>query len=124
MSEILDPKPSTAYPEEPAAAVWERMLEENADHILVLDKQQVVGVLSRHDLSGPAGGAHRRMGRRAGDLMRRDVVTVTPSTSVRAAAKRMRSRGIGCLPVVERGRVVGIVTVAHLLAVLEKTLKP
>jgi CBS domain-containing protein len=36
----------------------------------------------------------------------------------------MRSRGIGCLPVVERGRVVGIVTIAHLLAVLENTLKP
>jgi len=122
LSKILDARPATAFPEEPAGVVWERMREGNADHAVVLDKSGVVGVLSRHDLSGPSGGTHRRMGRRVADLMRRDVVTATPSTSVRVAAKRMRVHGVGCLPVMERGRLVGIVTVAHLLALLEKVL--
>jgi CBS domain-containing membrane protein len=54
--------------------------------------------------------------------MHEDVVTATPASSVRRAASLMRRRGIGCLPVVERDRLVGIVTVSQLLAVLERAL--
>jgi CBS domain-containing protein len=34
----------------------------------------------------------------------------------------MRRRGIGCLPIVERDRLVGLVTVSQLLGVLERAL--
>jgi CBS domain-containing protein len=34
----------------------------------------------------------------------------------------MRRRGVGCLPVVERHKLVGLVTVSQLLGVLERTL--
>jgi CBS domain-containing protein len=54
--------------------------------------------------------------------MRRDVVTATPAASVRGGSMRMRRCGVGCLPIVERGRLVGVVTASRLLAVLEKVL--
>ena len=47
-----------------------------------------------------------------------EVVTVTPDTSVRSAARLMRERKVGCLPVVQEGRLVGIVTTSDLLAIL------
>ena len=47
-----------------------------------------------------------------------EVVTVTPDTSVRSAARLMRERKVGCLPVVQEVRLVGIVTTADLLAIL------
>ena len=43
-------------------------------------------------------------------IMRRPVTTVTPDTSVRAAAALMKELGIGVLPVCENGQPIGIVT--------------
>jgi CBS domain-containing protein len=54
--------------------------------------------------------------------MRRDVSTTTPTTSVRRAAASMRRRHVGCLPVVTRKQLVGILTVSQLLRVLEQKL--
>jgi CBS domain-containing protein len=42
-------------------------------------------------------------------------VKARPEMAVRQAASLMRGWTIGCLPVVERGKLVGIVTVSDLL---------
>jgi CBS domain-containing protein len=39
-----------------------------------------------------------------------DVVTIDPSSSLAAAARAMREANVGMLPVVDRDRVVGIIT--------------
>jgi acetoin utilization protein AcuB len=46
------------------------------------------------------------------------VVTVTPTTDLRAAAALMRERRLGALPVVEGGRLVGMLTERDLIAAL------
>ena len=55
-------------------------------------------------------GSRRAKRRRVGDVMVADVVTIEPSASLVTAAKRMRDANIGMLPVVDRGRVVGVIT--------------
>lgn len=45
-----------------------------------------------------------------GQRMQRDVVTVTPGTSVTGASRLLQEHRIRHLPVVDRGRLVGIVT--------------
>ena len=42
--------------------------------------------------------------------MRGDVVTVTPDTSTHHAIELMRRNKIGCLPVVQEGKLVGVLT--------------
>lgn len=121
--EIFDERPVTASPDESAGVAWERMRSEGVAHLVVLKDGRVLGLVSRHDLGGPAGGAHRRMGRRVADLMRRDVVTATPETSIQRASMLMRKHGIGCLPVVVRDRLVGVLEVTQLLSLLEKKLR-
>lgn len=124
VKEILDDQPVVGAPNESAAAAWERMKALGKHHLVVVQSGQVVGVVSAHDLSGPGGGAHRRMGRTVGDLMRPNVLSVTPSTSVRTAAGKMRREGVGCLPVLGPGKeLLGIVTVAQLLGLLERKLR-
>jgi CBS domain-containing protein len=44
------------------------------------------------------------------DIMRTDMVTVTPDASTLQAIELMRRKQIGCLPVVEGGRLVGVLT--------------
>jgi len=47
---------------------------------------------------------------RIGELMTKDLETIKASASLREAAERMRSYGIGALPVVEGEQLVGMVT--------------
>ena len=52
----------------------------------------------------------------AADAMTPGPLTVTPRTSVAAALRLARDNGIGHLPVVERGRILGVVRHERLLA--------
>ena len=92
----------------------ERMRRLRLHHLVVMDGASVVGVVSARDLIG-APGAQPIEERLGGD-----VVTGDPAMTVRECANKLRGRSIGCLPVVERGRVVGIVTVSDLLELLGK----
>ncbi len=47
---------------------------------------------------------------RCRDIMTRDVTTCTPETSIREVADRLEDENVGSLPVVENGRLIGIVT--------------
>ena len=44
------------------------------------------------------------------DLMSRDIVTCTPTDLVSEIAQSMRALDIGCMPVVEGARVIGMIT--------------
>ncbi|HEX9821883.1 MAG TPA: CBS domain-containing protein [Methylomirabilota bacterium] len=56
------------------------------------------------------------------EVMTWGVVSVRPDTDLRAAARLMRERKIGALPVVEGGIVVGILSEIDVLAAFEKVL--
>lgn len=44
------------------------------------------------------------------EIMQKDVVTISPDSTVENAVRLAQERRVGCLPVVEDGRVVGILT--------------
>jgi CBS domain-containing protein len=50
------------------------------------------------------------------EIMTRDLLTVTPETPTLEAMAIMRRRKVGCLPVVENDRLVGIITAYDFLA--------
>jgi acetoin utilization protein AcuB len=52
------------------------------------------------------------------ELMTYNVVTVSPQTSLREAAQRLRKQRFGALPVVEDGELVGIITRSDILDAL------
>ena len=55
--------------------------------------------------------------------MHRDVVAATPRTSVEEASRLMLRHRIGALPVLDDGRMVGIVTQRDLLQMLVQVLE-
>ena len=89
-------------------------------HLPVLEAGQVVGVVSQRDLFRTALGAALAFGisrpqeltrsLEIRDVMSQPVVTVEPNALVQEAARTMAERKIGCLPVVEGGKLVGILT--------------
>jgi acetoin utilization protein AcuB len=85
-------------------------------HLVVVDGRSVVGLVTDEALQrGSAEGIAR-----VEDVMFRHVLTGTPQLTVREAANLMRGRAVGALPIFDKQRLVGIVTVSDLLELLGK----
>ncbi len=95
-------------------------------HLPVLDDDgEVVGIVSQRDLFRGALARALGYGERAQDrilgmlvvkeVMTNNPLTIAPDASVSEAARQMLERKIGCLPVVEGGRLVGILTESDLV---------
>lgn len=90
-------------------------------HVLVVDEEgDLQGVVSQRDLF--LGGLLRALGYgtrakeqaldslRVKDAMRTEPITTSPDATLESAARLMAEGKIGCLPVLEAGRIVGILT--------------
>ena len=117
MSEFMTDSVQPVKPTMAAADAWELMRRKGIHHLVVTEGKEIVGLLSDRDVGSRAGAA-LRTDRTVADLMSRQVVIRSPSDTVRSAANAMRGRTIGCMPIVDRGRLVGIVTVSDLLELL------
>lgn len=115
--EIMSERPRTISSSMKAAAAWDVMSAANIHHLIVKDGAAVVGVLSDGDLGGPLGGPIRE-GRTVAAMMQRRFSSVGPGDTIRKAANLMGSRGLTCLPVIDRDKLVGVVTMADLLQLL------
>jgi CBS domain-containing membrane protein len=97
-------------------------------HLPVLDDDdnEVIGIVTERDLFRGALVKALGYGQRARrklastlvvkDVMTTDLITTTPETPIAEAAHMLQERKIGCLPVVDGGRLVGILTEADFVA--------
>ena len=146
ISEIMDSSPVTVAPDASVEDVVAALRENELPGIPVVDADgQLVGIVTEADLVLPDdrgdlhiphyvnlfGGTvfleslHRFEDRlrkafagTAEDMMTRDPDTVGPDTSVRAAARLIHESGHNRLPVVDDGRLVGVVTRLDVLGAL------
>lgn len=58
-----------------------------------------------------------------GDIMRRELITIHPETTTLAAINLMQEKRITCLPVVDQGQLVGIVTETDFVNIASKLLR-
>ena len=92
------------------------MILRRVRHLPVIDEDgRLVGLISHRDVlrwraSVLESGASFEPELRVADTMTRDVVTVTPATTAEEAARTMLRHRFGCTPIVDGGRLVGIVT--------------
>ncbi len=108
--------PVVAHPEDKLSAVAEQMHEGHFRSVpVVSDDGTLIGIITDRDLRVHAGFLDHAFVK---DAMGEDLVTVTPSSSIREAARILRERKIGGLPVVEDGKLVGVLTVSDVLEAL------
>jgi CBS domain-containing protein len=94
-------------------------------HFPVVDEGKVVGVVSQRDLYKASLGSVMKYGEKAQrafmegiaikEVMNEPVITIAPHASVREAARIMIEKKIGCLPVLEGPKLVGLVTETDML---------
>src|SRR5712691_10328304 len=111
--EIMKRKVYTVAPSHSVTAVVNRFHTNRIHHLVVANGAKVVGLVSHHDIHRAAeDGADRT---RVSDVQTSDVVTIDANATVREAANKMRGRTIGCLPVIEEKKLVGIITRSDLV---------
>ena len=112
--EVMNPRVQTVRSSMPLGEAWVVMRERGVRQLFVTRGRRVVGVLSELDAGGRWANA-ARAGHTVADLMTGFETTARPTDSLRAIAIRMHGRTIGCVPVVDRGRLVGVVTFSGVL---------
>jgi CBS domain-containing protein len=93
------------------------MAEHVCGSILVTEGETLVGIFTTHDLLTRVMAAGRDPDATSlGEVMTRDLETLPAEASTRAAARRLEALGHRCyLPVVEDGRIIGVLSTRHLL---------
>jgi CBS domain-containing protein len=101
-------------------------------HIPIIDDGKLVGILSDRDIQRCTPSMLTRVSAEeynaifedtlVARVMTRDPQHVSPDAPLHVAAALLRSSKLGCLPVVENGQVIGIITKDDMLAALVRFL--
>jgi CBS domain-containing protein len=144
--DIMDPSPATVRPDSPVEDVVRTLRAHELPGVPVIDEEgRVVGIVTEADLVLPddEGDLHiphyinlfggtvfleplsrfetrlrKAFASTAEDMMTAEPETVGPDTTVREAARIIHESGHNRLPVVEDGRLVGVVTRLDVLGAL------
>jgi len=119
VAELMTPKPVTVAPSDTLQTALERMEAGRFRQVPVVDEDRLVGILTDRDTRPHIGQlAHTRVDA----VMSAHPFSVRPSAPVEKAAHLLITNKIGSLPVVEDGKLVGIVTASDMLRALEALL--
>jgi acetoin utilization protein AcuB len=131
--EIMTQHPTTVSPQDTLRTAVEKMALIGCRRLPVVEEDRLVGIVAvldvRETLNSPIILRERWQDEELMDhatvaaCMTPDPVTVTPETPVVDAAKVMRDRKIGGLPVMDGEELVGIVTETDFLDALIKLLE-
>lgn len=121
---VLDEKGRNVYSIRPDASVYDavaRMAEHEVGALFVMEDSRLVGVISERDYARKVILRDRSSkDTPVRDIMTTNVVTVTPDHTIPQCMSLMHQHGFRHLPVIDGGKVVGVLSVRDLLrAVVE-----
>lgn len=121
-----------ATPDTTLEQAWKQLASHHLKNLPVIDQAgKLVGIVSLSDLVGPAmaqarfnwrGLFGRRQSVRLASIMSEPVITVASDRQAVELIPLLCDRGLHCLPVLENGKVVGVVTQTDLIAALSQHL--
>ena len=142
IKDVMTTQVITAAEDTPFKDLVDLLVENRVSGVPVVDEYgRVLGIVTEADLvskeafdlrhrrplaavtelvSGASRWSNKAKGLTAGDVMTERVVAVGPGEDVRAAARRMLDLGVKRLPVVDDGRLVGIVSRQDLLRIFHR----
>ena len=131
VAEWMSRHPLTVSAELSALAAYERMRVNNIRRLPVSQDARLIGIITRSDIEQAMSPAHDEASRLAarsdlagmtvGILMSPNPHTVTPETSIGLAAAVMMRHRVSGLPVVQNGKLVGLLTETDMLRLVAET---
>jgi len=116
---ILKRKGSEVYSIPPHITVYEALetlAEKNVGALVVMDGTDLVGILSERDyVRKVIIKGHSSRDLKVSEIMSSPVVTVNPKATIDECMQRMTDKRCRHLPVVDEGRLVGVVSIGDLV---------
>lgn len=147
VKDVMTKEVITVSPDTPVKEIAELMIEKGIGGVPVVEEERIVGIVTEEDLIMKNVKLHfptyiqlldaviyleslkkyeeelrRAVGATAKDVMTKEVVTVSPEEELEEAATLMVEKGISRLPVVDNGKLVGIITKRDILRSISKEL--
>ena len=118
VKEIMTTDVKTIRPEDNIKRLAEMMVKNKIGSLVVVEGSgEVVGIATERDIIEDIillGKSPEEV--KVRDVMTKDIITVQPDNSLEEAAEVMVNHKIKKLPVIDKGRLVGIVTATDLIA--------
>jgi CBS domain-containing protein len=111
--EVMTPNPRCVAPDDSIQSAAQIMRDEDTGAVPVCDNGRAVGIVTDRDIVIRAI-AEGQPNRAVRDIATREVISVGPDMSTREAAELMSEHQVRRLPVVDGGRLVGIVSLGDL----------
>ena len=117
--QILEQKSNDIWVTTPEASVYDALLllaEKNIGALLVLKNDELVGIVSERDYARKValfGKASVKTP--VSEIMNTEVFSVGPQSSIEEAMALMTDKRIRHLPVIEEGKVVGVISIGDLV---------
>jgi acetoin utilization protein AcuB len=115
----------TIKPKETIRHARERLAKYRINQLPVVADEKLIGIVTDRDIRDAYPSSLRLFSGKDVDefgdshtveeIMTYNVISVTPQTSLREAAHQLRRQRFGALPVVEHGKLVGIITRSDVL---------
>ncbi len=115
VQDMMTPDPITLPETASLVDAAQKMREAGIGDVVVLDGGAVCGIITDRDIvvRGIADGRDPRSTTLA-EVCSRELTTLSPDDQVGTAVRLMREHAVRRLPVVKRGRAVGILTIGDL----------
>jgi CBS domain-containing protein len=106
----------TIRPEQVIREALSRLAEYNIGALVVMDETNLpVGILSEPDITRALANDEQIFSKLVSDLMTKNVITALPQDDLISVANTMTEKRVRHLPVVEKGKLVGIISIGDVL---------
>lgn len=116
---ILQSKGNNIFSITPDISVYralEIMMERNVSSLVVVENDKLIGIFTERDYARKVilkGKSSRET--QIGDIMTGNVITVTPDNRIDECMQLMSDKSIRHLPVVENGKLAGLVSIGDVV---------
>jgi CBS domain-containing protein len=116
VKDIMTPEVKTANRQTTIRDAAKRMMQVKIGSLVIVENEKPVGIFTEGDVSRAVGLGLDPEKTTIGSLSKKSVLAIAPEKRVEEAAKLMADANIKRLPVVEKGKLVGIVTQTDIVA--------
>jgi len=125
VANLLSKKGSNVFSISPKASIRDALAileEHNVGALPILDNDELVGIFSERDLARLLAQSNSfSLNTLIEKVMTRKVFTITPSTKTEECMQMMTDKHIRHLPVMDEGKLIGIISIGDVLKAVIKT---
>jgi CBS domain-containing protein len=127
VNDLMSAPVYVASPEDTVGHVKNLMLKHKISRVMIVYEGTPIGIITKYDLAQMLESSEAEWRRRnqertmAKSIMSESLVTITPDASMRRAAQEMTANGIGSLPVMKDGDLLGILSETDIVSHFAQT---